>query len=148
MIRKVIFCLLIVYIILCAATSCDFTITKPEIKHGEFPFSLIYEANGKRFEVNDTLICEYEGIGADESIGKYRKWKSYLQSGNKYILLFKNEYIEIFFTPNINHWEAGAFYMGDTEIYDSINDVFPNAWYIDTSNEKNQMHTLFLLMNC
>lgn len=101
---------------------------KPEITHGEFPFRLVYEINGETKVVEDVLICEYDGFGANAARGKYRQWKSYLVSGNTRITLFKSEEIEIFYTPNINHREAGAFYMGDTEIYSSINEVFPNAW--------------------
>lgn len=109
---------------------------KPKITHGEFPFRLVYEIDGETKVVEDVLICEYDGFGANAARGKYRQWKSYLASGNTRITLFKNEEIEIFYTPNINHWEAGAFYMGDTEIYSSINEVFPNAWYISDFGNK------------
>ena len=102
---------------------------KPEITHGEFPFRLTYEIDGKFFETKDTLICDFDGFGANEAIGKYRQWKSHLASGNTRITLFKSDEIEIFYSPNINHWEAGAVYMGDTEIYSSINEPFPNAWH-------------------
>lgn len=57
--------------------------TKPEITHGEFPFHLVYEINGETKVIEDTLICEYDGIGMNEGNGKYRKWKESLASGNK-----------------------------------------------------------------
>lgn len=116
---------------------------KPKITHGEFPFRLVYEINGEIKVVEDVLICEYDGFGANAARGKYRQWKSYLSSGNTRITLFKNEEIEIFYTPNINHWEAGAFYMGDTEIYSSINEVFPNAWY--TSDFENKQVNSYII---
>ena len=109
---------------------------EPKITHGEFPFRLVYEIDGETKVVEDVLICEYDGFGANAARGKYRQWKSYLASGNTRITLFRNEEIEIFYTPNINHWEAGAFYMGDTEIYSSINEVFPNAWYTSDFGNK------------
>lgn len=109
---------------------------KPTIKYGEFPFCLIYEIDGKTIEVKDTLICEYEGFAADAAQGFYRTWKSSLKSGKTRITLFQNQELEIFFTPNINHWEAGAFYMGDDEIYDEINIPFPNAWYTNDLESK------------
>lgn len=54
---------------------------RPEITYGEFPFSLEYEINGHRKVIEDTLIGEYDGIGMNEGIGKYRKWKWRLASG-------------------------------------------------------------------
>lgn len=111
---------------------------KPSVKHGEFPFCLTFECNGKVYEVKDTLVCDYGGFAANASRGIYRKWKSYLKSGKTRITLFRNHKTEIFFTPNINNWEAGAFYMGDNEIYDKINIPFPGAWYTDDlENGKN-----------
>ena len=71
------------------------------------------EIDGKTIEVKDTLICEYEGFAADAAKGFYRTWKSSLKSGKTRITLFQNQELEIFFTPNINHWEAGAFYKRD-----------------------------------
>jgi len=55
---------------------------KPGITYSEFPFRLVYEINGERKVIEDTLICEYDGIGMDEGRGKYRKWKEHLASGN------------------------------------------------------------------
>lgn len=108
---------------------------KPKITHGEFPFRLVYEIDGEIKVVEDVLICEYDGFGANAARGKYRQWKSYLASGNTRITLFKNEEIEIFYTPDINQ-HAAAVYMGDTEIYSSINEVFPNAWYTSDFGNK------------
>ncbi len=48
---------------------------------GEFPFCLEYEIKGKRSVIQDTLICEYDGIGINEGQGKYREWKEHLASG-------------------------------------------------------------------
>lgn len=115
---------------------------KPEITHGEFPFRLVYEINGETKVVEDILICEYDGFGANAAIGKYRQWKSYLASGNTRITLLKNEEIEIFYTPDINQ-HAAAVYMGDTEIYSSINEIFPNAWY--TSDYENKQVNAYII---
>ncbi|MFA8307240.1 YdgA family protein, partial [Paenibacillus alvei] len=32
---------------------------RPEITYGEFPFKLVYEINGERKVIQDTVICEY-----------------------------------------------------------------------------------------
>jgi hypothetical protein len=96
--------------------------SRPEITYGEFPFRLEYEINGQRKVVKDTLICEYDGIGADEGRGKYRKWKQRLASGNERIILLKvDDTKKIEFVPG-----SAEYYMGDSDI--GKNDSsFPNA---------------------
>lgn len=95
---------------------------RPEVTYGEFPFRLEYEINGQRKVVQDTLICEYDGIGADEGRGKYRKWKQRLASGNERIILLKvSESKEIEFIPG-----SAEYYLGDSD--SGKNDSsFPNA---------------------
>lgn len=107
----------------------------PNITYGEFPFRLMYELEGETKIVEDTLICEFDGFGANEARGKYRKWSSHLKSGNEKITLLQNNDIEIFFTPGMNDWEIGAVYMGDNEIYhNNINSTFPNAYCLSGLN--------------
>ena len=60
---------------------------KPEIVYGEFPFRLTYELDGKMKVIEDTVVCEFDGFYDSGSAGKYRKWKSYLKSGNQRITL-------------------------------------------------------------
>ncbi|CCF12626.1 putative uncharacterized domain protein [Brevibacillus laterosporus GI-9] len=52
---------------------------------GEFPFCLEYEIKRKRSVIQDTLLCEYDGIGQ----GKYREWMGNLASGKQQILLLQ-----------------------------------------------------------
>ena len=95
---------------------------KPNIRYGEFPVTLAYEINGQRKEIKDTLICEYDGIGADEGRGKFRKWKERLASGNDIIILLKvNENKLIEFYPG-----SAEYYMGDGDI-EKNDSLFPNA---------------------
>lgn len=61
---------------------------RPEIKYGEFPFKLVYEINGEQKTIEDTLICEYDGLNITEA-GKYLKWKRRLFSGHNGIVLLK-----------------------------------------------------------
>ena len=78
----------------------------PEITYGEFPFRLEYEMDGEVVVVEDTVICEYDGIGMNEDIGKYRKWKSHLTSnGEESILIVSDGTREIYC------------YIGDAEYY-------------------------------
>ncbi|QHI73490.1 immunoglobulin-like domain-containing protein [Aminipila terrae] len=55
----------------------------PKITHGEFPFHLVYEIDGKQYTIDDTIICDYVGTGNDEAHGKYIKWDELLAAGNK-----------------------------------------------------------------
>jgi hypothetical protein len=58
--------------------------SKPEIKHGEFPFELEYEYNGERFTINETIICDYEGISFSLEGGNSRNWTCYITNNNEY----------------------------------------------------------------
>lgn len=55
----------------------------PEVTHGEFPFLLVYEVDGKQYTIDDIIICDYAGTGMDEGSGKYIKWEQSLANGNK-----------------------------------------------------------------
>ena len=54
--------------------------SKPAITYGEFPFRLVYELEGTQFIIEDTIICEYDGIGIDSGRGKHRTWKAHFLS--------------------------------------------------------------------
>lgn len=101
----------------------------PLVRKKEFPFVLQYEIDGKKVTVRDNLVCEFAGYDLyANDMRCIRKWTSYLKSGREQITLFKNNEIEIFYShksPNI----FGAVYLGDTEIYSEVVDVYPNAWY-------------------
>lgn len=52
----------------------------PSITKGEFPFVLVYEINGQKITLKDTLIIEYEGMAYNEGWGYYNRWKQYYKS--------------------------------------------------------------------
>ncbi len=63
---------------------------QPEISYAEFPFEIVYEVEGETVTVNDIYVCEYEGIGMNEGVGKYREWKGYVKStGEKKLILLE-----------------------------------------------------------
>ncbi|MBJ6362779.1 hypothetical protein ACFOQM_16165 [Paenibacillus sp. GCM10012307] len=106
----------------------------PEIKYGEFPFRLTYSINGVTKVIEDTLICEYDGIGMNEGIGKYIKWKSHLASGKNNILLLNVDSPqgialdettikqEIYFDPG-----PAWYYMNDTRLGSEYKHIYPDA---------------------
>lgn len=111
----------------------------PKIKYGEFDFKLEYEISGKRYVVEDTLVCEFDGFEVRALGGsKERKWKSRLKSGRARIVLLRTDDVEIFYDPGLSNSQA-AIYMGDNKIYHGDNgSTFPNAWCRKISTDKNE----------
>lgn len=108
---------------------------KPEIKYGEFPFSMEYEINGEQYSVEDTIVCEFDGYTVDEWSGKYRSWKACMKNSGDKIVLYKDNDIEIFYSPCFKSAKTGAAYMGDNVVYGNADESyfshpFPNAYYI------------------
>ena len=46
----------------------------PDTTYGEFPFRLVYEYNGERITLEDTMIIEHKGVKWNEGLGKYNVW--------------------------------------------------------------------------
>ena len=95
------------------------TSDKPKITYGEFPFTLTYELNGEKSVIEDTIICEYEGVMNRGTAGKARKWSATLKSGREQLTLLdlrsqkeqnelKQTVLELYF-----YYGSGAYYMGD-----------------------------------
>ena len=101
--------------------------SKPKVKHGEFPFELVYEYKGEQRTIKDTIICDYEGISWSLEGGNSRDWNCDYKNDNEYgqyIIDTINErdlYIEV---P-----EAADYYMGDKEY--SKEDAEPIIIYLD-----------------
>jgi hypothetical protein len=96
---------------------------RPQITYGEFPFRLEYEINGERKVIQDSLICEFDGFGADEGRGKYREWKQRLASGNERVTLLKvNDNLEIYYSPG-----SAKYYMDDMESGGEYKHGYPDA---------------------
>lgn len=84
---------------------------KPAETHGEFPYKLVYEINGKQYVSEGKFICEYGGISLNEGRGKHRTWKGFVNGTNvSGVLLFEDE-------TNIIYCYIGdaGYYMGDNE---------------------------------
>lgn len=98
---------------------------KPKITYWEFPFKLEYKINEEHKVVEDTLICEFDGFKMNEGLGKYRKWKSLLKSGNKKIILLQiNDTDYLYYDPGY-----AGYYLGDSNNANAISyeEYFPNA---------------------
>ncbi|WP_336776481.1 hypothetical protein [Paenibacillus sp. MMO-58] len=100
---------------------------KPAVTYAEFPLNAVYIMNGQRHEIKDTIIGEYDGIGWNEGIGKFRKWKLKLKSsGADRLTLVKTKEgdmeIEIFFS--LGHAE---YLMGDPEKDRNYKQNYPSS---------------------
>lgn len=65
---------------------------KPLITEEIFPFTLVYELNGKRIIIEDKMLCKYTGsewYGQEE--GKSRTWAMELESGGDSIVLWEGK---------------------------------------------------------
>ena len=61
-----------------AFTGAFVSVPKPEVKEGEFDFSLTYEVDGKTEKIEGTYVCKFEGTSrALDGVG--RDWKGYIK---------------------------------------------------------------------
>ena len=103
----------------------------PLITYGEFPFTAVYEVDGKEYTIEDIAICEYAGSRWNEGDGKkHRIWEMRFESG-PYIALCPidpSEFVgadEAYVALNVGY-SAGQL-MGDTEDNPQISDAYPQV---------------------
>lgn len=97
---------------------------KPEITYAEFPFEVVYELDGETVTVNDIYVCEFDGFGWNEAVGKHREWKGYIKStGAKELVLHDNG--DLKFAVSVGSPE---YYMDDPDCAYSEN--VPKIYYI------------------
>ena len=87
--------------------------SKPKVKHGEFPFELVYEYDGEQVTINETIVCEYEGISFSLDGGNSRDWNCYITNNERSGQYYLNE--EKYPTLHIQIPLDGDYYMGDPE---------------------------------
>jgi len=100
----------------------------PKVAYGEFPFSLIYEIDGERVEIKDTLVIEHLGKGIDEGNGKYNKWNFYYKNSQEYISTTE---IELFSGNNekLNGPVNVVFAPGSCEYYMGLPEKASSIFY-------------------
>lgn len=86
---------------------------KPKIKHGEFPFELVYEYKGEQITITDTIVCDYEGYSWSLDGGNSRDWTCEFANDDEY----GHYYIDKENEPNlfIVVPDAADYYMGDKD---------------------------------
>ena len=101
--------------------------SKPKVKHGEFPFELVYEYKGEQYTIKDTIVCDYEGISWSLDGGNTRDWNCEFSKDDEY----GQYYIDVENEPTlfIDVPYAGDYYMGDKNY--SAEDARPLIMYQD-----------------
>jgi len=112
------------------------TPSKPEIIYFEFPFKLVYKVYGEQIIVEDTLICEYNGIGWGFDQGYYYKWKGNLASGNERVTVYVENNINIVENDSnkIITYREIYFTIGNPKIYMGDYDPEMNLYKSITAN--------------
>ena len=107
--------------------------SKPKVKHGEFPFKLVYEYKGEQLTIEDTIVCDYEGISWSLDGGNSRDWNCDFGKDEEY----GEYYIDKENVPGlyIDVPEAADYYMGDKEY--TKEDTRPLIMYGDESTGTN-----------
>ena len=60
---------------------CGLIVERPEVKEGEFNFSVTYEINGEIKTISGVYVCEYDGIDRVLDGVDHREWKGYIKDG-------------------------------------------------------------------
>ena len=89
--RRVCVLLLLAALLVSALSGCGLQVPRPEIKVGEFAFSVTYELNGKTKTVSGVYVCEFAGTDWALDGGYSRAWDSYIEYGYKAQLSYSED---------------------------------------------------------
>ena len=64
-------------------TGCGLTVPRPQIKSGEFAFSVTYELSGESKTISGVYVCEYNGTDWALDGGAHRDWKGSIKGGTE-----------------------------------------------------------------
>lgn len=103
--------------------------SKPKIKHAEFPFELVYEYNGEEFIINESIVCDYEGISFALEGGNYRDWDCHITNNARYGQYYLDEinYPSLYVQVPLN----AEYYMGAPGTDEEF--ATPYIFFIDES---------------
>ena len=60
-------------------SGCGLSMPRPEIKSGEFNFSVTYEYGGETRTVSGVYVCRFEGVDWVLDGGYYREWSGHIK---------------------------------------------------------------------
>ena len=103
--------------------------SKPKVKHGEFPFELVYEYNNEQFTVKEAIVCDFEGISFSPEGGNDRDWNCYITDNTEYGQYYLDE--EKYPTLYVQVPLAAEYYMGNPDANEEF--AQPYLFFIDES---------------
>ena len=77
--KKLLSVLALLLILSLGLTSCGLTVPRPEIKKGEFNFSITYEVYGEEKTFSAVYVCEFDGTSWSLDGGYSRDWKAWTE---------------------------------------------------------------------
>lgn len=101
--------------------------SKPKVKYAEFPFELVYEYNNEQYTINESIICDYEGIAFSLEGGNYRDWECYLSDNTQYGQYYLDE--AKYPTLHIQIPLEGDYWMGDPNFNEEF--ATPYLFFVD-----------------
>lgn len=103
---------------------------KPQIKYGEFDYSLVYSVSGEEIRADGTLIFEYDGVSKQLN-GVSNKWKTYIKGTKEAkILVSENEEGKIYiFLP-----ADARYYMDDPGFELAGLQIQEKPWFVYEAN--------------
>ena len=116
---KRIFCsILVVFILTATLTSCGLDVPRPEIKSGEFDFSVTYEYCDEIKTVSGVYVCEFDGIDWVLDGGYHREWKGHIKDNaiDQNIVLEIAEdggVVELYLAFDPGHFMGDSHWEGD-----------------------------------
>ena len=114
--------LIVIIAIAICFVSCTQDETLPEITTQEFPFYVEYSVNGEVFVIEDTIICDFNGLikGRGHNTSMRRDWSQKLKSTNNTdtrVVIIKEGSKESIFSDRINSSSRICLSLGGAEYY-------------------------------
>ena len=79
--KRIVTVLLLILMCTSLLSGCIASVAEPEIKSGEFNFSVTYELQGEIHTVSGVYVCKYEGVEWVIDGGFHREWSGYIKGG-------------------------------------------------------------------
>ena len=84
--KRVLCSAILIVLLITTLTSCGLDVPRPEVKSGEFDFTVTYEFNGETKTVSGVYVCEYAGLSWSLDGGYHRDWSGYVRGNEEEVV--------------------------------------------------------------